>query len=187
VINLSKDGATIDDIHNQATTMAGMGVPADSVVFVQAVDNDIRCDGTDADNYAPFGEKVAAVLKTIKEAAPKAQIYLLAQPVSVQNWTDVAATVPSARVPLTGDGVCDSLDAAGKQRPTAIAYQQDVVDHYHQQLATACSAVPGCVTNNAALQKLEIAPTDISSDGNHFTVQGHAKFAAAVWRIFFTS
>jgi hypothetical protein len=94
--NFAKDGATVDDLMDQAAKVETV-TPAPDVILVQIVDNDIKCDGTDPQNYAPFAEKLTAALQAVTKAVPSAHIYLVSVWGSVQSYTDAAKAVPAAR------------------------------------------------------------------------------------------
>jgi lysophospholipase L1-like esterase len=182
--NLAKDGATVDDLADQAARLETVK-PAPGVILIQIVDNDIKCDGTDTQNYAPFAGKFTTALQTIVKDAPAAHIYVVSMWGTAQAYADAVSKVPSARDSHTGSGPCDILDGAGTIRPQAVVYQQDVMDRYHEQLARVCGAVPTCRYDNGALQKYPLVAADLTPDGNHLTAAGHQKYADLVWKTFF--
>jgi hypothetical protein len=51
--NLAVDGTGVGELAGQAD-QALATTPLPELFLIQSVDNDMRCDGTDADNYAPF-------------------------------------------------------------------------------------------------------------------------------------
>ncbi|MDQ7907601.1 GDSL-type esterase/lipase family protein [Phytohabitans sp. ZYX-F-186] len=183
-MNLAKDGATVDDLLGQAKQAAAAQPPA-GIVLIQVVDNDIRCDGTDPDNYDPFAQTLRTALQTITQAAPQARIYMLSQWATVANYTETIADMPGGPEANTGTGPCDTFDANRRIRPKAVAYLQDVVDHYHQQLATVCAAFPTCTYDQGALQKMTLVPADLSPDLNHLSIDGHRKYAEHAWNALF--
>jgi GDSL-like Lipase/Acylhydrolase len=182
--NLAQDGATVDDLVEQAAKVQTVR-PIPHVVLVQIVDNDIKCDGTDSQNYAPFARKLTEALHAVTNAAPATHIYLVSVWGSVQSYTDAAKAVPAARDSYTGDGPCDLFDDSGAVRHQGVVYQQDVIDHYHEQLKNVCGTIPACTYDGGALQTYVLAAGDLTPDGNHLTVQGHKKYADLVWKTFF--
>jgi hypothetical protein len=182
--DLAEDGATVDDLLGQATRL-GTVTPTPGVVLVQTVDNDIRCDGADAQNYTPFADKLTTVLQTVVKYAPTAHIYVVSMWATAQAYADAVSKVSTARDTHTGDGPCDLLDESGAIRHQAVVYQQDVMDHYHQQLARVCGAVPACTYDNGELQNYPLVAGDLTPDGNHLTVEGLRKYADLVWKTFF--
>lgn len=182
--NLAKDGATVDDLTGQASRIETVK-PTPSIILIQTVDNDMKCDGTDAQNYAPFADTFTAALQTVIKYAPTAHIYVVSMWGTAQAYADAVSKVPTARDTHTGSGPCDLLDASGAVRHQAVVYQQDLMDHYHSQLAHACGAVPACKYDNGALQKLPLVAADLTPDGNHLNAGGHQKFADLVWKTFF--
>jgi hypothetical protein len=183
-VNLAADGATVDDLVTQAGEIAKIR-PTPDIIFVQIVDNDVQCDGSDSQNYGPFTQTLTTALRTITTTAPRAHVYLLSSVGTVQNDADVVATIPSAHADNTGNGPCDLLDASGRPVPAHIAYEQNIYDHYHHQLAVVCGAFRPCRYDNGAMQHLTLTATDLAADSDHLSVQGLKKFADLVWRTFF--
>lgn len=183
--NLAQDGSRVDDLLDQAREAVTLE-PLPDVFVIQSVDNDMSCDGTDPSNYEPFGTTFAEALEIIVEGAPGAEILVVSSPwATAQDYTDVVADIPAARALFTGDGPCDLFDISGQQNPTAIAYQQDVIDHYFAQLAQHCADYPNCRYDDGAMGHLVIDAGDLSPDFNHMSIAGHAKAAATEWAAFF--
>ena len=67
--NLAVDGTGVGELAGQAD-QALATKPLPELFLIQSVDNDMRCDGTDADNYAPFAATLTEVLKKITSGAP---------------------------------------------------------------------------------------------------------------------
>ncbi len=182
--NLAADGAKVTDMIGQADYLTQVH-PAPAVVLVQGADEDMKCDGTDPQNYAPFGASFTTLLQTITKNAPNAQIYVLSVWTDVADYTKAIATLPSVKA-LNEDGSpCAPFDASGKELPAAIAYLQDVTDHYDHELGVACAGFPNCHYDNGAMQHLAIVPGDLTSDGGHLNVTGLRKYADLVWSTFF--
>lgn len=182
--NLAEDGATVDGLLTQAAGVAGIR-PHPGIVLVEIVDNDIRCDGTDSGNYAPFARKLSTALRTVSKAAPDAQLYLLSVWATTDVYAHVIAGLPTARRENTGDGPCDLFDSAGRIRASAVTYEQAIVEHYQQQLAAVCREIPHCQYDDGALERFPLAAADLTSDANHLSVAGHKKYAELVWKAFF--
>jgi hypothetical protein len=181
--NHAVDGATVDDLVHQAAVLGAVQPPPD-IVLVQTVDNDIRCDGTDPDNYAAFGATLKTALEKVATAAPRAQIYVVSVAGTVASAADSISRTPGLAGQNAGNGPCDLIDWVGKVRPAGVAYLQDVVDHYDEQQAAACAAVPTCRFDNGALGDMVVVPADLSDDG-HPSIEGHRRTAEVVWRAFF--
>jgi lysophospholipase L1-like esterase len=183
--NLAADGATVTDMISQAEYLAQVK-PAPAVVFVQGGDNDMKCDGTDAQNYAPFQANFTTLLQSITKLAPGASIYVLSMSISAASYTDLISGLPDVKAQNEGGSPCDPFDAKGNRSATGIAYQQDDIDHYDKAMATACAAFPTCHYDNGAMQRLNVVPADLTSDGNHLNVNGLRKSADLVWSTFFS-
>jgi hypothetical protein len=182
--NLAADGATVTDMIGQADYLPQVH-PAPAVVFVQGGDSDMRCDGTDAQNYAPFQASFTTLLRDITTQAPKANIYVLSMFISAANYANLIAALPSVKAQNEGSSPCAPFDASGNRSASGIAYQQDDIDHYDNAMATACAAFPVCHYDGGAMQHLSVDPTDLTADGNDLVVPGLRKYADLVWSTFF--
>lgn len=182
--NLAQDGATVDELLNQVADVAAIR-PEPGIVLVQIIDNDIQCDGTDAQNYAPFTQKLTTALQTVGNAAPDAQLYLTSVWGTSDIYAHVIAAIPAVRPDHVGTGPCDLLDPAGHIRTSAVNYEQGIVEHYQQQVAVVCRAVPHCHYDDGALQHFPLTTADLTPDANHLSVSGHKKYAELAWNAFF--
>jgi hypothetical protein len=158
--NLAADGATVTDMIGQADYLPRVH-PAPAVVFVQGGDDDMKCGGTDAQNYAPFQASFTTLLRDITTQAPKANIYVLSMFISAANYANLIAALPSVKAQNEGSSPCAPFDANGNRSASGIAYQQDDIDH------------------------LSVDPTDLTADGNDLVVPGLRKYADLVWSTFF--
>ena len=155
--NLAADGATVTDMIGQADYLAQVQ-PAPAVVFVQGGDNDMKCDGTDAQNYAPFQASFTTLLHDISTRAPEASIYVLSMTISAANYATVIAGLPSVKAQNSGGSPCAPFDANGNRSASGIAYQQDDIDHYDNAMAAACATVSACHFDRGAMQRLRSSP-----------------------------
>jgi hypothetical protein len=112
--------------------------------LIQTIDNDIRCDGTDPQNYAAFGAALTSTLRLISTHDPNARILLVTQPGDGASNAGVAATNPARVKGWQGDGPCDAFTPAGKLSPAHVAGLQDIADHYFAEQEASCkrSAAP---------------------------------------------
>ena len=182
--NLAADGATVTDMIGQADYLPQVH-PAPAVVFVQGGDNDMKCDGTDAQNYAQFQASFTTLLHDIATHAPKASIYVLSMTISAADYANVIAGLPSVKAQNSGGSPCAPFDVNGNKSASGIAYQQDDIDHYDDAMAAACATVPTCRYDNDAMQHLNVVPADMAEDGNHLSVSGLRKYSDLVWDTFF--
>lgn len=178
--NYAVDGSKVQDLSRQTQQMLVDG-PSPDLVVIQTVDNDIRCDGSDRQNYRSFQASLAGTMRKIASKAPRARFFLISQWATVGEFAKSVKDDPAARQGFTGSGPCDLLDAAGKEQPGRMAYLQDVVDHYQVALEGACTQVENCRNDGRIMRGLKLVPGDISSDHNHFAIQGLAKMAALEW------
>ena len=178
--NVARSGSTVDDLPRQVQ-LALAEVPLPDLFIIQSIDNDIRCDGTDADNYEPYGHKIDAVLASIVAGARTARIYVVGVWATVQNYTDVTQKFPAAVGANQGGGPCDVFDQSGQELPSAMAYYQDVIDHYQANLKFGCDLVPSCQYGGDEIGNMALAGDDLAPDFNHLSIQGQAKMAETAW------
>jgi hypothetical protein len=183
-VNLAADGTGVNELAGQADQALNTQ-PLPDLFLIQTVDNDMRCDGTDAQNYGPFGATLTEVLKKITAAAPKAKILLVSSPPgTVDNYGKIAAKLEVARKNVTGTGVCDLFDSAGKPVPAHWRTSEAIEQHYLSQLESVCAKFPACQYDDGALYHMPITADDLAtSDGAHLAVSGLRKQAALEWRV----
>jgi hypothetical protein len=183
-VNFAEDGTGVNDLAGQADQALNTQ-PLPDLFLIQSVDNDMRCDGTDAQNYGPFAAALTDVLKKITAAAPKAKILLVSSPPgTVENYGKIAAKLDVARKNVTGTGMCDLFDAAGKPVPAHWRASEAITLHYLDQLKAVCVKFPACQYDNGALYHMPITAEDLAaSDGAHLSLSGHRKQAELEWRV----
>ena len=183
VSNAAVDGSRVDDLDGQLSR-ALQEQPAPSLVIIQTVDNDVRCDGTDDQFYAEFQATLTEVLHHVVDASPQAKIVVVGTWATVANYTSVVAAQPGGKQGLlTGSGPCDPFDKAGKRHPERMRYQQEVFDHYQAGLQAACASVPACHEDGGALNRMVITGKDLASDYSHLSISGLRKQAATEWSL----
>ncbi|MGY2873019.1 hypothetical protein ACVW00_000209 [Marmoricola sp. URHA0025 HA25] len=178
--SLGQDGSTVDDLDGQVTAMLDLE-PMPDVVVIQTIDNDMRCDGTDAANEKRFGRTLDDVLTRINDEDRYAQVFFVSQWGSVQTYTDAIQHRADAVAGSSGNGPCDTFGASGKERPAGIASEQRIVDGYWSQITRVCAAHPGCFTDGAHVQKMPVLESDLTGDSNHLGVPGLAVMAQYAW------
>jgi hypothetical protein len=157
-------------------------VPLPDLFLIQTVDNDIKCDGTDAGNYDLYETTLSSALQIIATAAPTATIFIVSSPwATAEHYAEVTKGIPAVVHSASGDEPCDTFDSSGALRTEGITYLQDVIDHYLARVADACSQIAQCVYDDGAIANLDITVDDLGPDFNHLSIAGHAKMAATVW------
>jgi len=78
VANLAQAGAPASRLA-RAGPRGAVAVPTPALAIIQTIDNDIRCDGTDASHVAEFGAQVANALTVIGDGSPRSHILVLTQ------------------------------------------------------------------------------------------------------------
>jgi hypothetical protein len=182
--NLGVGGSNIDDLPAQVDQALRLR-PHPDLFVIQEVDNDIRCDGTDRDNYAIFGDKLARQIARIVTTAPRATVLLVSSPAgSVEEYARIIShLLGPGREANTGIGPCDLFAPSGEAVPAHWRYLDRVVRHYHAQLAAACAQFPTCLYDGGALARMGLEAADLAFDEQHMSVAGLRKQAQLEWRI----
>jgi hypothetical protein len=167
------------------TLSALQTVPVPALAIISTIDSDIQCDGTDPDHLPAFGMAVAKALDAISTASPNTRILVVGQlgRPRVDFVEQLVAHDPSVKPFLTGSGMCDFYDAAGKIVPAHFAALTAIIDAYEAEQARVCALVPHCATDEGAraayVDKLE----NFSNDWNHLNVAGQAAEAELIWPV----
>jgi lysophospholipase L1-like esterase len=179
--NVAVDNTGVKELDGQADQALAVS-PLPDLFLIETVDNDLRCDGTDADNIASFTATLEGVLRKISTGAPKATIMMVSSPWSTsQSYFNVAMQDPGARAANTGSGICDLFSPAGEPVPANLNTLEQITQQYLTAVQSACGQFPTCRYDNGALHRLEVTPDDVTPDGFHLTVAGQKKVAALEW------
>jgi lysophospholipase L1-like esterase len=178
--SLGVDGSDVDNLSDQVDQMLAL-TPLPDVVIIQSIDNDMQCDGTDPANEKTFATKLDQVLTTINQKDQNAQIFFVTPLGSVQTYTDATKDLPAAVAGSSGTGPCDTFTLAGKERPAGIASVQKIIDDYFAAIKRVCAAHRACFTDDGALLRMPVRPSDVTADANHLSVQGLAVMAKHAW------
>ena len=179
--NVARSGSAVDDLARQARVVVALPVPPELVV-VQSIDNDMRCDGTDPQNYGPFGRTLARALAIIVRKYPDVRFFFVDQWATPRNFAEVGGKIAGVRAELKRAGPCRLLDSAGKLRPAGVFSYERIVAGYYAQITAVCSRLPHCTTDRAAVHHMKIVRADLASDGHHLSVRGLRKMAAVAWK-----
>ncbi len=183
VANTAQGGAQAITLIDQAR-LALQQVPAPEIVIVQTIDNDIRCDGSDAENLKAFGHFLEIALNEIAKTSPKSRILLVSQPGRPAMFATALKNDSAARTAFTGNGRCDLFDADGKINQAHVAALTAIIESYESEQARVCATVPQCSTDHgAATAYVDDITRLIPDDWNHFTVEGQARFAELMWPV----
>lgn len=180
--SLAVSGSNIDGMLSQAQAALPFHP---ELVLIQTVDNDMRCDGTDPQNYKPYAAKLARVLATIAKGAPRARVFIVSVWATPRVYANAVKNLPAGRAANMGAGLCDVLDLAGKPRPAGIATDDKIITGYHKQIALTCARFANCRYDHGALYRLVIHSADLTPDGSHLSVRGQRKMAAAAWAVLY--
>ncbi|MCW2786493.1 MAG: lipolytic protein family [Marmoricola sp.] len=173
------DGSTVDSLLGQEAEAAKVR-PAPDLVLVQSIDNDVKCDGTDPQNYGPYREKLTAVLDAVDRDLSGAQIFFVSQWASVKEYDRVVMTIDPDHI--AGTGPCDPVDPrTGRVDPKHERYLQSLVDHYWTIISEVCAKYSRCRTDGGVMQTMRLGKGDLAGDLDHLSMTGQHKMAAMIW------
>ncbi|MDP9222533.1 MAG: hypothetical protein M3P18_01505 [Actinomycetota bacterium] len=179
--NLAVDGTAVDQLDVQATEALRIK-PLPDLFLIETLDNDIRCDGTDEQNYAPFGVSFEHALNRITRGAPRARIFVVGSPAgSVESVTQVRSKFPDFIKLAGGDGQCNTIDSVGHIRQAGISQVNAIVKGYQAELASHCAKFPRCRYDGGALSRMVVTAEDLAVDHVHLSIAGQRKQAEVEW------
>ncbi len=176
-LNLAEAGANVDRFVAQADLAASRRRKPELFV-VQIMDSDIVCPVSE-DDLAAFRSTFVSGLKTLAQGAPGSDIFVVSQFGSPA--TNARALPHELRRSFGGTGPCDFIDLDGRLVPKKVATAETAIHGYEAQLEAACERFDQCRYDSGAFGRVVDRREYISSDGNHFSVHGHAKAAAVAW------
>ena len=173
VANQAQGGADAAALVTQAEA-ALQTVPTPELVIIQTIDNDIRCDVTDAEHVEEFGAAADATLDVITAASPDSRILLVGQmgrpdPAYIEQ---LVLEDPAAKARLSGTGVCDFFDPAGQLVEANFETLTGIIDGYKAEQARVCAAVSRCRTDDGARAAYVDELANFSSDWAHLNAPG---------------
>jgi len=182
VANTAQGGAKAESLAAQARA-ALLKVPTPALVIIQTIDNDIRCDGTDASHVGEFGTQVADALNVITTASPRSQILIVGQlgrpsPTFIEK---LVVKVPAVKADLTTGDACAFYDSTGALVTSNFATLTTIIDSYEAEQTRQCSAVPNCATDGGTRARYVDTVENFSPDWAHLNAKGNAAAAALIW------
>lgn len=179
VANAAVGGAVAATLESQAATVLEQ-LPAPELVILQTIDNDLRCDGTDAAHAAELGEQVRSALELIVERSPNTKVLVVSQVGRPLPHAQMRAAAGTA-FPGAG-GECDLFDANGQVAPDGAARLTAIIEGYEQAQREACEQVANCFDDGGAGSSFaERWEYFEGGDENHFNAVGLAALAEHMW------
>jgi lysophospholipase L1-like esterase len=184
VVNAAVGGAPVIDLPAQAQG-ALLTLPDPALIIIQTIDNDIRCDGTDARNVRDFGATIKQVLTSLSTTSPDSEILMVGQlgrpePAYIRR---LVAAHPEVKPDLSGSSICAFYDEHGRLNPPGFARLTAIIDAYETEQARVCAQFPTCHTDGGVRAKYQDTLANFSSDLNHLNVRGQAAEAALIWPV----
>ena len=177
--NIAVDGSGVVDLLRQAQEVAQLD-PRPDLVIIQSIDNDMQCDGTDAQNLPHYRDELVKVMDVLTTALPDATVFFASIGGSVPIYDAAVVAIDPGH--LAGNGPCDTVDPVTLQiAPDKEVGMQAIIDQYFGTIVEVCAAYENCITDENAMQSIAVAPEDLAPDLNHFAPTGQAKMAATAW------
>jgi hypothetical protein len=179
VSNWAAGGAPSAKLEGQAQ-FALEEVPTPRLVLIQTIDNDIRCDGSDAEHVPTFGENLAAALDVVTTKSPDSAILVLDQ---LGRPTGAAADLPPG--PPADDVAtdpCGFIDPQGRYIAEKAQALTDIIEGYEDEQERVCAQYPQCHDDGNVRRNFDDGvPGMLSADGNHLAAAGQAAMAELIW------
>jgi hypothetical protein len=174
----SEGGASIAEVALQADRLLEDSPNADLIV-IQVMDNDMICPVERA-ALSDFRTQLTATLQKLGRGAPNSSQFVVSQFGSVPTGLKTL-TRDDERASQGGTGPCDPLTRTGTVVPLKVVRLEKAIHAYENVLEAACDKVRQCTYDGGAFGRVVDRREYVSSDLNHFSVEGHAKAAAVAW------
>ncbi|MGW6733113.1 SGNH/GDSL hydrolase family protein [Streptomyces sp. NPDC055013] len=181
--NYAVTGARMADVAGQ---MAQAVTRRPELVAVMAGANDACRDTTDAmTSVADFRTQFEDAMGTLREALPKAQVYVASVPNLLRLWEQGRTSPMGKQVWKLGIcpsmlGDADSLTAAANQRRATV---QERVEAYNDVLEQVCAKDRRCRFDDGAVYEFRFGGKQLSQwDWFHPSVNGQARLAEIAYR-----
>ncbi|GGX24979.1 lipoprotein [Streptomyces malachitofuscus] len=181
--NLAVTGARMADLPGQ---MARAVERSPELVAVMAGANDACRDTTSAMTpVADFRADFRAALRMLREALPKAQVYVASVPDLKRLWSQGRTNALGKQVWKLGIcpsmlGDADALDAAATQRRETV---QKRVEDYNKVLEEVCAEDRRCRFDGGAVYEYRFGTEQLSHwDWFHPSIDGQARLAEIAYR-----
>ncbi len=184
VANTAVGGAVASSLPDQAEQAWGV-VPIPALVIISTIDNDIRCDGTDAEHIPELGQDVRATLDIITTSSPNAHVLIVGQfgrpdPSFIRK---LVGHDPRVKAALTGTGMCDFFNPRGALVTAHFNTLTEIIDAYEAEEARVCAEYRQCQTDGGVRAAYKDKLANFAPDWAHLNVAGQAKEAANVWPV----
>ena len=180
--NAGAGGARASTLEGQASQ--GLAeVPFPELVVIGAIGGDIRCDGSDSENVAPFGDGIRSAIEAVVDASPKSRVVvttLASRPAQKE-----ALLTPEQARRFAGKGRCDLYTPDGAWNPAAAAYLTGVIEAYEAEQARVCAEFRQCSDDGGAGAAFAARSEYFSNDDfDHLNSIGQAAYADHMWPVF---
>jgi len=184
VANTAVGGTASDMLVSQAAS-ALKTVPNPLLLIISTIDNDIQCDGTDAENVPAFGANLAEALELVTTASPETTILVVGQlgRPSMSFVQTVADKDPRVTSWWSGSGPCDLFNLEGDLVPGNFEGITAIIEGYEAEQMTVCAQFVQCHTDGGVRAAYVDALENFSNDWSHLNIQGQAAEAELIWPV----
>ncbi len=112
--NEAVDGSSVTDLMHQARAVL-THEPVPDIVFIVSIDNDVRCDGTDEENYDTYEAKMAEVVDYLQGSAPGMKIFFTDPPLSVHDYDAVVLKKDGGEAHISDPGPLQPDQGRGRR------------------------------------------------------------------------
>ncbi|MDQ0602167.1 lysophospholipase L1-like esterase [Streptomyces canus] len=181
--NYAVSGARMSDLAGQ---MAQAAAKKPGLVTVMAGANDACRDSTSLmTSVADFRAQFEDAMSTLRDAAPKAQVYVASVPNLKRLWSEGRTNPMGKQVWKLGIcpsmlGDADAVDTAAAERRDTV---QDRVEAYNKVLEEVCAKDERCRFDGGAVYEFRFGTEQLSHiDWFHPSVNGQARLAEIAYR-----
>ncbi|EMF26504.1 lipoprotein [Streptomyces gancidicus BKS 13-15] len=181
--NYAETGARMEDLPEQ---MARAVRRRPELVAVMAGANDACRESVSAMTpVAEFRADFEAALRTLREALPKAQVYVASVPDLKRLWSQGRTNALGKQIWKLGIcpsmlGDADAMDTAAVERRAAV---QQRVEDYNEVLREVCAEDRRCRTDDGEVYAYRFGTAQLSRwDWFHPSVEGQAELAEIAYR-----
>jgi hypothetical protein len=182
VANVSRNGEKADGLEFQVDAALAK-VPTPRLALIQIMDNDIRCDGTDAAHLPEFRAQVRSTVQKLVATSPGIQVVLVTGAGRPDRWAAAVAKAPTTPEDLIGSDPCVLFSAPHRVNRAEVRHLTALMEQYEAELGKACQGIPQCHTDGGAASHIQDTIEDYGVDLQHNSVLGHNHIAAAVWPV----
>jgi hypothetical protein len=175
--NYAQAGANVQALSRQADRLLQRN-PRPELILIQTIDDDVTCP-LDRGALSAYRSTLTATLAKLGRGTPSSREFVVSQ--FGNPSTDASILTRAERASQGGTGPCDFMTPTGAVAPRKLIRLESAIHAYEGAVKDACASVRQCTYSGASLDDTINKRAYYSNDLNHFSIQGHARAAAAAW------